>query len=435
MVGTVGTSILRLGLLGLVVGLPSLAADKVLVDRLLELARSQPNSSSFRSELIAAMGEESIKNATAIVGHGPRFIWALESEAQPALYVNDETIRETMRRIGTTNTWFHEGRLQTGIAHKFHYVVNGTVVGGANDIPAYTPDSYEQPGVPQGKLSEKQVHVSKVYEGMETNFWVYVPAQYDPSTPAAFMVWQDGERFSGRNTEEVCRLCPSLYRVQEVTDNLIHQKKIPVMIHLFVSPGMRNGESLRSIQYDSVTDRYSRFLLEEILPEIHAEYNVRRDAYSRAIQGQSSGGICAFNVTWHRPDQFSRVASHIGTFVPLALRRGEPEAGHLYPTWVRMNARKNIRVWISDNSDDNESRGGSWPLQNIQMANSLKLAGYDFRFEFGGGTHHAALWAAKLPEALTWLWRDYDQNKTGQIFEQDPKEKELPVFRVKVYNR
>jgi len=431
----VGTFILRLGLLGLLIGLPSLAAERALVDRLLDLARSQPDPSSFRSELAAAMGEEAIKDATAVVSNGPDFIWALEADAQPTLYVDDEPVPAAMRRIGTTNTWFHAGQLPTGTAYKFHYQVNGSVVGGANDIPAYTSDSYQKPGVPQGKLSEKQVHVSKIYEGMETNYWVYVPAQYDPSTPAALMVWQDGERFIGRNTEEVCRLCPSLYRVHEVTDNLIHQKKIPVMIHLFISPGTLNGESMRSIQYDSVTDRYPRFLLEEILPEVYAKYNIRRDAYSHAVQGQSSGGICAFNAAWHRPDQFSRVASHIGTFVPLALRRGEPEAGHLYPTWVRREPKKNIRVWISDNSEDNENRGGSWPLQNIQMANSLKLSGYDFRFEFGGGTHHAALWASKLPEALAWLWRDYDPSKTEQTFEQDPKEKELPVFRVKLYNR
>ena len=100
-----------------------------------------------------------------------------------------------------------------------------------------------------------------------------------------------------------------------------------------------------------------------------------------------------------------------------------------------MEDKKNLRVWISDNSDDQENRLGSWPLQNIQMANSLKLRDYDFRFEFSGGTHHAALWAAMLPEALTWLWRDYDPAKTEQVYEQDPAEKDKPVFRVKLANR
>ena len=94
-------------------------------------------------------------------------------------------------------------------------------------MPAYTPLSYTRPDVPQGRISEKLVHTSKLYGGMETNYWIYVPAQYDPAVPAALMVWQDGERYITRNVEEQCRLCPSLYRLHEVTDNLIHDKKIP----------------------------------------------------------------------------------------------------------------------------------------------------------------------------------------------------------------
>jgi enterochelin esterase-like enzyme len=429
------TSFLRLVLLGLVASISLLATERAVIDRLIELASSQPNSAAFRSELLSVMGEEKLQTATAIVGNGPDFIWALESEAQPRLYVDDRPMAGKMRRIKSTSTWFFVGTLKTGTAHEFHYLVDGRVVGGANDIPAYTPDSYQKPDVPQGKMTDKQVHVSKIFDGMETDYWVYVPAQYDPSIPAALMVWQDGVRFSGRNTEDGCNLCPSLYRVQEVTDNLIHDGKIPVIIHLFISPGTIGDKAMRSIEYDSVSDRYPRFLLDEILPELYAKYNIRRDAYSRAIQGQSSGGICAFNAGWHHPEEFSRIATHIGTFVPLALRNGEPEGGHLYPHWVRRDEKKNLRVWISDNSNDHENAIGSWPLQNIQMANSLKLRDYDFRFEFGGGTHHAALWASMLPEALTWLWRDYDPTKTEQIYEQDPAEKEKPVFRVTLSNR
>jgi hypothetical protein len=69
------------------------------------------------------------------------------------------------------------------------------------------------------------------------------------------------------------------------------------------------------------------------------------------------------------------------------------------------------------------------------MANSLKFRGYDFRYYLGNGDHHAAIWAAKLPEAMRWLWRDYDQAGTSQVFEQDPEEKDKPFFRIKSLNR
>jgi enterochelin esterase-like enzyme len=192
---------------------------------------------------------------------------------------------------------------------------------------------------------------------------------------------------------------------------------------------------MRSVQYDSVTDRYARFLIEEILPEVYRRYNVRKDGYSHAIQGQSSGGVCAFTAGWHRPDQFSRIASQHGTFTSVAFRNKEPEAAHLYPTWVRREPKRNLRVWISDGSEDYENEWGSWPLQNLQLANSLKFRGYDFRFLLGHGSHNAAIWAAKLPEALMWLWRDYDPSRTEQVFDQDPTEREKPFFRVRVYNR
>jgi enterochelin esterase family protein len=412
----------------------SFAAERGTIDNLLQLAKSKPNSTEFLDALRQALGAENIQKGVAIAGNGPDHFWAVNAESQPTLYVDDQPVGR-MRQIAKSNVWFHNGPLAVGTSHRFHYKIGESTFGGSNDIPAYTPDSYAKPGVPTGKLSEKIVHTSKIYPGMKSNYWIYVPAQYDPAMPAALMVWQDGERYNARNAEEVCRLCPSLYRLQEVTDNLIHQKKIPVMIHVFISPGDVDGKPMRSIQYDTVSDTYANFLLDEILPEVYAKYNIRKDAYSRAIQGQSSGGICAFNVAWRRPDQFSRVYTVVGSYVALQWRPGELDGGNIIPFVVRREARKNLRVWLNDGSEDQETRPGSWPLQNIQLANSLKMRGYDFHFSFGGGTHHAAQAVSELPKTLTWLWRDYDPTKTEQTFEQDAEEKAKPLFRVRIYNR
>jgi hypothetical protein len=73
------------------------------------------------------------------------------------------------RRPAGTNLWFHVAQLGVGTSHRFHYLVNGTKFGGSVDVPAYTQQSYARAGVPQGRLSEKLVHVSKLYGGMETN--------------------------------------------------------------------------------------------------------------------------------------------------------------------------------------------------------------------------------------------------------------------------
>jgi len=404
------------------------------MDRLLAMARTQPDSPDFRAALIKRLGEAPIKSGEAFDSNGPDFIWAVESASQPSMILDDQPAGP-LRQIAGTNLWFHVAQLRVGTSHRFHYLVNGAKFGGSYDVPAYTPDSYARPGVPQGKISEKLVHTSKLYGGMETNYWIYVPAQYNPAVPAALMVWQDGERYMTRNVEESCRLCPSLYRLQEVTDNLIHDKKIPVMIHVFVSPGTLNGKPLRSILYDTVSDKYGQFLLDELLPEVYAKYNIRKDAYSRAIQGQSSGGIAAFTVAFNHPESFSRVYTVVGSFTALQWKPGEVDGGNIYPFKVRREPKRNLRVWMNDGSEDQEANSGSWPLQNIQLANSLKLKGYDFHFSFGGGTHHAALAASELPQCLTWLWRDYDPARTEQVFEQSAEEQSKPPFRVRIYNR
>ena len=423
-----------LGMAALLLSGPMPGLDRAAMDRLLALARSQPDSAAFREVLVKSLGEPEIQKGEAFQSNGRDFVFAVANAKAPALIVDDKPAG-SMRRIAGSDLWFFTGQLAAGISHRFHYLIDGAKFGGSYDVPAYTLASYGQPGVPQGKLSEKHVNVSKVYAGMQSDYWVYVPAQYDPSVPAALMVWQDGERYITRNTEEQCRLCPSLYRLQEVTDNLIYEKKIPVVIHVFVSPGTLNGRSLRSIQYDTVSDTYWRYLNEDLLPEIYAKYNIRKDAYSRAIQGQSSGGIAAFNVAFNHPEAFARVYTVVGSFTALQWKPGELDGGNIYPFKVRREAKRNLRVWMNDGSEDQEAPSGSWPLQNIQLANSLKLKGYDFHFSFGGGTHHAALAASELPECLAWLWRDYDPKKTEQTFEQSAEEKAKPVFRVRIYNR
>ena len=116
-------------------------------------------------------------------------------------------------------------------------------------------------------------------------------------------------------------------RATVVFDNLIHRREMPVTIGIFINPGMKEVRlDQRSNQYVPVNDVYARFLIEEILPEVSRNYNLVTDASGRAIVGQSDGGLCAFTVAWHRPDAFSKVISHIGSFTRL---RGGADYPHL----------------------------------------------------------------------------------------------------------
>jgi enterochelin esterase family protein len=258
------------------------------------------------------------------------------------------------------------------------------------------PDSQVKPGVPQGKVITRQWTESKIYPGTTRDWAIYVPTQYDKAKPANVMVFQDGMGMVKADGQ---------YRVPVVFDNLIASGEMPVTIGIFINPGFfpsadpkQKGRSNRSFEYDSLGDLYARFLLEEILPEVSKEYNLTTDPEGRAICGNSSGGICAFTVAWERPDAFRKVVSHIGSFTNI---RG----GHVYPALVRKTAKKPLRVFLQDGSNDLDNQFGNWPLANQDMAASLKFAGYDYKFVLGEGTHNGKHGASLFPDTMRWLWR------------------------------
>jgi enterochelin esterase family protein len=429
--------------------IPALAADKSTAPQLIELAKS--NSPGLPDAITGTFDAKELKEGTASASRGPDFFFALESASQPVLII-DAAPGPAMTHPAGSNLWYASAHIEpVGRLHSFHYIVDGANFGGRLDFPAFAPDSYLAPGVPSGTLSPKITHTSKIYDGMKSDYWIYLPAQYDPHAPAALMVFQDGEGYLDRNGKN-----PALNAI----DNLIAQKKIPVMICVFINPGDMSAspdtptynfvkaysekwhrtlkDSMRSTLYDTVSDRYVRFLRDEVLADVAAKYNLRQDGYSRAITGLSSGGICSFNAAWQMTDQFSRVLSWIGSYASIQWKEdpANPDGGQDYPEKVLREPKRNIRVWLQDGSADMEQeRYGSWPLANIRMANALKLKGYDFHFSFGTGTHNSAQGAAEFPESMLWLWRDYDPGKTTQAFEMEKSEQSLPVFRVSIANR
>jgi enterochelin esterase family protein len=438
-----------MGILPLLLITPALAMGKSSATQLIELAKSK--SLSLRDAITASLAAKDLKDGTAWIALGPDFFFATEAASKPALVI-DGASGPQMENLSGSNLWYASAHIEpVGRLHSFYYLINGTKFGGRLDLPAFSPSSYRQSGIPSGTLSPKIVHTSKIYDGMKSEYWIYAPAQYDARTPAALMVFQDGESYLDREGKN-----PAL----NVIDNLTAQKKIPAIVCVFINPGDIESspgtptynfvnaysqkwqrtlkDSMRSTLYDTVSNRYARFLRDEVLADVETQYNIRKDAYSRAITGMSSGGICSFNAAWQMPDQFSRVISWIGSFTSIQWREDPtvPDGGQDYPEKVLHESRRNLRVWLQDGSEDLElDRYGSWPLANIRLANALKLKDYDFHLSFGKGTHNSGQGAAEFPEEMVWLWRDYDPGKTAQTYEMEPSEKSKPLFRVSITNR
>ncbi|MBI5683839.1 MAG: SMP-30/gluconolactonase/LRE family protein [Verrucomicrobia bacterium] len=260
------------------------------------------------------------------------------------------------------------------------------------------PDSQLQPGVPKGEVLKFTFENSRIFPGTTRDYWVYVPAQYDPAKPACVYVGQDGVQ----------------YNAPVVFDNLIAKKQMPVTLGVFIMHGKVKapGDGAldrfnRSFEYDGLGDAYARFVLEEIFPDVEKRtatdgrpIRLPKSGNDRAIGGASSGAICAFTAAWERPDGFSRVFSAIGTYVGL---RG----GDHYPTLIRKFEPKPLRVFLQDGSHDLNIYAGDWWMANQTMERALTFAGYEVNHVWGEGGHNGKHATAIFPDAMRWLWKDW----------------------------
>ncbi len=273
------------------------------------------------------------------------------------------------------------------------------------------PDSLPQEGVPHGEIRGPFTLPSQAYPGTQHTYWVYVPAQYDPAVPASLMIFNDGQAFKAEDGD---------IRAQNVLDNLIYRREIPVMIAVFINPGRRPDQpepnlrewgdrtTNRPTEYNTLDDKYARVIVDELLPVVKKEYKISDDPDQHAIGGASSGAIAAFTVAWQRPDQFHKVLSFVGSFTNI---RG----GNAYPDIVRKSEKKPIRVFLQDGRNDLRAvrpDGGydqtrDWFYQNVRLMQALTDKGYEVNYVWGMNKHGQKMGGAILPEMMRWLWRDH----------------------------
>jgi enterochelin esterase-like enzyme len=273
------------------------------------------------------------------------------------------------------------------------------------------PDSMPQEGVPKGEIKGPFHIQSQAYPGTQHTYWVYVPAQYDAAVPAALMIFQDGQAFKDENGD---------LRTQNVMDNLIYRREIPVMIGVFINPGRTpeqaepspqtgwgDGTTNRGIEYNTPDDKYARVITEELMPVMNREYNISKDPEMHGIGGSSSGAIAAFAVAWERPNDFRKVLSNVGSFVNI-------HGGQVYADRVLESEKKPLRVFLCDGRNDNRGvgRGGTydqtrdWFFQNVRLMKSLTQKGYDVNYAWGINLHGQKYGGTILPDMMRWLWRD-----------------------------
>ncbi len=297
------------------------------------------------------------------------------------------------------------------------------------------PEMTAQPGVPQGKVYDFVLSSSNstIYPGIARDpgtfgtpdpadpakllvptshphpytrhLAVYVPAQYTPGTPAPFIVGADGPD----------------HGLFTALDNLIAEHKVPAMVAISIGNGSGDAQgSERGLEYDTMSGRYAEFVETEILPLVEQQCHVTltKDPDARATMGGSSGGSCALIMAWYHNDLYHRVLTYSGTYVNQQWP-SNPETPHgaweFHEHLIPDSPVKPIRLWLEvgdrDNYNPNVMRDNlhDWVVANENMAKVLAAKGYHYQFVFARNAGHTdrAVKQQTLPEALEWLWKDY----------------------------
>jgi enterochelin esterase family protein len=283
---------------------------------------------------------------------------------------------------------------------------------------ADAPETRVESSVPQGRIVEFTMSSkdSRIYKGIAKNqkgeisyqrkVAVYIPAQYQSGSEAAFIVVQDGLGY--RNV------------MPTVLDRLIDENRVPVLIAIMINSG--GGDSLgsqRGLEYDTLSDTYTKFIEREVLPKISEDYAIRftKNPEGRATMGGSSGGAAAFTMAWYHPKLYRRVLTYSGTYVD---QQSPEDPKTPYGAWeyhenlIKHSAKKPIRIWLHVSERDNgwdrdEASLHNWVMANERMAAELKAKGYNYRFVFAKNAGHTdgKVIRQTLPGALEWLWQGY----------------------------
>lgn len=305
--------------------------------------------------------------------------------------------------LGPTHAPAPEMTVQEGVPQGavFNFVMEST------DSKIY-PGIAREPGTfgtPDPEILGKLIVTTSHPAPYSRKVAVYVPKQYVPGTAAPFIVGADGPD----------------KMLFTALDNLIAQKRVPVMIAISISNGSGDAQgSQRGLEYDTMSGLYAEFVEKEVLPRVEKEASVKltKNPDGRATMGGSSGGSCALIMAWYHPELYHRVLTYSGTYVNQQWPYNDATPGGAWDFHQRLipnSPVKPIRIWMEvgdrDNYNPNIMRDNmhDWVLANERMAQVLGAKGYRYQYLFARNAGHTdrAVKAQTLPQALEYIWQGY----------------------------
>jgi predicted alpha/beta superfamily hydrolase len=255
--------------------------------------------------------------------------------------------------------------------------------------------------------------VKSAFLGPPRHVEIWLPPGYDSARTARYPVLyaHDGQNlFDPRIANTGVD-----WGVDEAVVRLSQRGAIPPVIVVGVWNSAERGAEYSPWHRASA---YARFLLEELMPRVNAEFRTLKGPEQTAVMGSSMGGLLSFYLVTHHPEAFGACAC-LSTHFPLsqavALRSfpgATPVANpDTIPYLIRdiaagLKAPRGTRFWFDYGSQGLDAGyGATHEAVRAWLLGQGLVEGRDFvvrRYE--GATHNEASWRARLDDPLTFLF-------------------------------
>lgn len=360
-----------------------------------------------------------------------------------SIFVSEDIKEGLLERIEDTNIYFKSYKSLKGIRETYNFVKNNLLEpkdpienilkykdlvfsDSFNSIKTFwkadgfelpfneiiSPDASPQPwygkrhNIDHGKVEEYMSN-SEILN-IKRQILVYTPPNYSKDhSPYHFLLLFDGIVF-----EEMAKVSSTL-------DNLITDEKIPPIVAIMIQNFMDTSLARRAGELPP-NPKFLEYIIKELLPWGHANFNITSNSSQSVIAGASYGGIASTFIAFKHPEIFGNVLSMSGGFFwyPGAeIWQKRIEELENYDHWwskedekegewlarqfaqsQRLDLKFYLDVGVLEDTDPNNLL-----IYNRHFRTVLQAMGYPFSYvEFLGG-HDFVCWRGTIADGLIYL--------------------------------
>lgn len=277
-----------------------------------------------------------------------------------------------------------------------HIVPNLLWTSNLFEVPGPAPELWDVQNVPHGVIHQ-HFYKSSI-AGDQRDYYVYIPPGYNPRAKQKYPVLYLLHGYS-----DDASAWTAVGRANVILDNLIAAGKVQPMI-VVMPLGYGAPKIVANPSYDNIGLREKNFrlftetLLQEVIPQVESEYNVKADRADRAIAGLSMGGAESLLTGLNHLNDFA----WIGSFSAGGLNQNFAAE---FPTLDAVTAQKIRLLWVACGSNDRYVDSPPLITVNRNLAAWFRSKDIPVTFVETPGMHEWPVWRNNLIHFAPLLFR------------------------------